>query len=415
MSPANPPRDPGRDRDAAILTAARGVRGVGAGALSVVLAIDLARSGYPPFAVGVLLGVALGGGSAWALAVARWDSPARRRRWLATCSLLLAAGGFLLWVGIDAPLAVLGALLLGGIVASSSDVSPLGALEQATLVGTAVAERRTARYGVYNLVGYLGLAGGALLAGPVGSLSTPSLTPAPGSDAVFLLYALLGLGLLPLYLRLGRPDGESAPEPHRDPMDEPTRSAISRLAGLFSVDAFAGGLVVNSLVAYYFATAYHPSLTLLGKVFFLANVAAAASLLLAAPLARRFGLLPTMVFTHLPSSVLLAAVPFAPTFLLAAALWVARSTLSQLDVPTRQSYVQAIVPERARTAAAAYTTAARSGQAFGAPVTGAFLAAGGAWLAGPFVLAGAVKVAYDLALYRAFRHTRPPEERRPRD
>jgi MFS family permease len=148
----------------------------------------------------------------------------------------------------------------------------------------------------------------------------------------------------------------------------------------------------------------------LGLVFFISNLAAGLSLILAAPLARRIGLLNTMVFSHVPSNILLVLVVFAPSFAAASVLWVARATLSQMDVPTRQSYTQAVVPAEDRTAAAAYTTAARSCQALGAPVTGAFVAAGGPWIAAPFALAGAVKLCYDVAIYSRFRRLRPPEE-----
>jgi MFS family permease len=185
---------------------------------------------------------------------------------------------------------------------------------------------------------------------------------------------------------------------------------VFHLSGLFAVDAFGGGLVTNSLVVYYLVIRFHAPVEVLGLVVALGNFAAAFSLILAVPLARRFGLINTMVFTHLPSSALLILFAFSPTILLAGLVWVARCSLSQMDVPTRQSYTQAVVPREDRTAAAGYTTAARSGQALGAPVAGGFLALGGPWLAAPFALAGSVKIGYDFAIFGRFRRLRPPEE-----
>jgi hypothetical protein len=172
-------------------------------------------------------------------------------------------------------------------------------------------------------------------------------------------------------------------------------------------------MVANSLVAYWLEIRFHPSPFFLGSIFFLSSLAAGLSLLLALPMARRLGLVRTMVFTHLPSSLLLALVPFVPSLLGAAGVWVARATLSQMDVPTRQSFVQAVVAPDERTAAAGYTTAARSSTALGGPITGLFLGLGGPFLVGPFLLAGSLKGAYDLALFQRFRDVVPPEERTP--
>jgi MFS family permease len=397
------------------LIAARAVRGFGAGALSIVIALDLERTGYSSFAIGILLGLALGGGAAWALAVPRLEQRWPRRRVLLLSALALSLGGALLWVGLGNPWFLLGALALGGIVAGLADVSPLGALEQAALAGTTNDRDRTGTYAIYNLAGYVGAALGALAAGPLSSLTLPNL-PIPASgpqDVTLLLYGLLGLGLVPAYRALSESVDRQAAGERPTPLSPESRPIVYSLAGLFAVDAFGGGLIVNSLLVYYFSIHFHPPVDLLGLVFFVSNLAAGASLLLAVPLARRFGLINTMVFSHLPSNILLILVVLAPTFASAALLWIARSALSQMDVPTRQSYTQAVVPPADRAAAAGYTTAARSVQAFGAPVTGTFLALGGPWVAAPFALAGSVKIGYDLAIYRRFRRLRPPEESAP--
>ncbi len=391
---------------------ARTARGFGAGALSIVIAADLAGAGYSSFVIGVLLGLALGGAAVWAIAVPRLELRWRRRSVFVLSALALALGGGLLWADIGSPAVLLAALLLGGIVAGGADVSPLGALEQAALAGTTEPRSRTQTYAVYNLLGYVGIAVGALAAGPLSSLGGAAFSGLPSGphDTTLLFYGLLGLGLIPAYQGLSRDVDRLAVKNQPSPLSPPSRPIVYSLSALFSVDAFAGGLIVNSLVVFYFATRFNPGLDILGLVFFLSNLAAGLSLVLAAPLARRFGLVNTMVFSHIPSNVFLIFVVFAPTFPIASALWIARASLSQMDVPTRQSYTQAVVPPEDRAAAAGYTTAARSCQAFGAPVTGSFLAAGGPWIAAPFALAGSVKIAYDVAVYSRFRKLRPPEE-----
>lgn len=396
--------NPARRRDRSLLMVTRTLRGFGAGALSVVLAIDLASVGYSPFLVGVTLGVAMGAAALWAILLPGRLSGLSRRTLLLLGALAVAVGGLLLWRGLAAPWAVAPALLLGGIVAGGSDVSPLGALEQGALATASDDARRTRAFAEYNFLGYGGTAVGALVAGP---LSTVRLLGA--GDANFLVYALLGLCLIPPYLRLSAGGGA---EPGRDtrPLGPAERRPILRLSALFTVDAFGGGMIANALVAYFLLLRFGAGAEVVGIVISAASLAAGASLLLAVPLAQRFGLLNTIVFTHIPSSVLLVVFSVAPTLLLAGSLWVARATLSQMDVPTRQSYTQAIVPREMGAAAAGYTTAARSAQALGSPVSGALFSVGGPWLAAPFAIAGSVKIAYDLLLFRTFRGLRPPEE-----
>ncbi|MCI4355858.1 MAG: MFS transporter [Thermoplasmata archaeon] len=395
--------------------ATRAARGFGAGALSIVIALDLAQVGYSSFDIGLTLGAALGGAAAWAIAVPRIERSWRRRSVFVLSAIALGFGGALLWVDIANPAILLAALLLGGIVAGGADVSPLGALEQAALAGTTEARSRTGTFALYNLLGYVGVALGALVAGPLNSVAgpTPAWLPAGPHDATLLFYGLLGVGLIPLYRGLSDDVDRRARSERPNPLSPAGRSIVYSLSALFGVDAFAGGLIVNGLVAYYFLTRFHPTIDTLGVVFFLSNLAAGLSLVLAAPIARRIGLVNTMVFSHIPSNVFLILVVVAPSFLVAASLWVARASLSQMDVPTRQSYTQAVVPAEDGAAAAGYTTAARSAQAFGAPVAGAFLAAGGPWVGAPFAIAGGLKIAYDAAVYARFRHLRPPEERGP--
>jgi hypothetical protein len=398
--------------DVRVLGAARSVRGLAAGALSVVLAEALGRAGFGPLAIGILLGVAMGSAAGWAIVVPGGYSGLSRRTLFLIGAGAVALGGLLLWADLASPVVVVAALLLGGIVAGGSDISPLGALEQGALAGAVKSQDRTSAFAWYNLAGYIATAAGAFVAGALGTtaLAAPGLPAAP-HPVVLLFYGLLGAALVPAYLALSDPGGPQAARGR--PLSPEHRRPILRLSLLFTVDAFGGGMFANALVAYFLVLRFGAPLEVVGIVLGAANVAAGLSLLLAVPLARRFGLVNTMVFTHIPSNVLVIGFAFAPTLPIATALWVVRSTLSQMDVPTRQSYTQALVPPEEGAAAAGYTTAARSAQALGAPVTGLFLAAGGPWLAGPFALAGSVKIAYDLALYGAFRRVRPPEERTP--
>jgi MFS family permease len=400
-SPGAP--DPRAGSDRTILYAARTVRGIGAGALAIVFALDLARSGYPPVWIGILLGGSLAGGAAAAFAFPHLEAHGSRRSVFAVNAAALAIGGFLLWLAPGNLAAVVAALALGGIVAGGSDVSPLGAAEQATLVAAVGPRERTHAFAVYSLLGYVGAAAGSLLAAPLSTL--PVAAPGPGlHDPVLLLYGLIGLGLIPLYRSLSREVDRSAVRPTRAALSPEGRSTVRALASLFAVDAFGGGLIANSLVVYLFVLRFDPPLAELSILLAVSSLGAALSLLLAVPLARRFGLVRTMVFSHLPSNLILIAIAFVPTFFGAAVLWAGRSLLSQMDVPTRQSYTQSVVAPADRAGAAGYTTAARSSQALGSPVAGGLVAAGGPWIAAPFVVAGVIKAGYDLALYLQCRH-----------
>ncbi|MGI0055125.1 MAG: MFS transporter [Thermoplasmata archaeon] len=346
--------------------------------------------------------------SVWSVAAERVERTIGRRRTFVVSALGLGAGGFLLFEWLASPIAVVVALLLGGILATTADIGPLPALEQAALASVVTDRTRTPTFSRYNFMGYIGNAAGSLLAAPLTAAGTAFL--AGPHDLVLLLYGLVGVTLIPAYLQFStRADRLPQVEPRR-PLSPVSRPKILALSGLFSVDAFGGGLVANFLITLWLRARYSAPEQTIGLILAIAMIGAAVSLLLAAPLARRFGLVNTMVFTHLPSSAILIAFAFAPTLFLAGVLWVARSLISQMDVPTRQSFIQAIVAPGERTAAAGYTTAARSSSALGGPVTGAFLSLGGPWLVAPFVFAGGTKIAYDVALYAGFHRVKAPEE-----
>jgi MFS family permease len=330
-----------------------------------------------------------------------------------TVALLMAAGGCLFALA-SSPVLLLLAAFTGTISATSSEVGVFNTVDQAILPQVVPPERRTWAFATYGLVGNLSQAAGALSAGLIGVFSSLGLHGADAYRPLFWLYAAIGFANMVLFSRLS--DGVEMAK-----LDGPrafigigrSRSLVVRLSALFGLDAFAGGFVVLALVSYWFSLRWGLSPEWLGVVFFWAGVLSAFSFLAAGWLAARIGLLNTMVFTHLPSNLLLMLVPLMPTAWLAVALFLARMSLSQMDVPTRQSYSMAIVDPAERTATAGITNVARSvATTISPPIAGYALSITA--MAVPFLLAGGLKIVYDLLLWRAFRGIHPPEERQPR-
>lgn len=403
-----------RDHDLRLLFAARMVRMFAYGLLGVVLVLYLAERGLDPTAIGWLLtGTFLGDAaiSLWLTTRAdRWG----RRRTLVVGAVLMAAGGVLMAVTGNFWL-LLGAATIGVISPSGNEVGPFLAVEQAGLAQVVSSADRTRVFAWYNLTGYAATALGALGAGALAhGLQSRGWTPLASYAVLFWIYAALGGGIALLVLRLG-PSVEAPPQSAPPPATawlglHESRGTVGRLSALFSLDAFAGGFIVQSFLVYWFHMRFGVDEARLGAVFFGANLLSGLSALAAVPLARRFGLVNTMVFTHLPSNVLLMLVPLMPTFGWAAVLLWLRHSISQMDVPTRQSYVSAVVPAAERSAANGVTGTARQLGTALAPLgfglmTPALLLAGG-----PFFVSGGLKIVYDLALWRAFRRVKPPEE-----
>ena len=392
-------RRPTLTGDARLLVAGQGVRAAGYGFTAVLLGALLAARGYSSVQVGVVLTALIAGTALASLAVGRFADQFGRRRSYAVFFAGIAAAGVVVAAG--APLWVLLAVALTGTLSTDVvDNGPATTLEQAMLAaedaGTA------AVYGRYNMVG--------AAAGALGSLAVilTGLGPNGASGGVhawlFLVLVPAGITGVLLAARLSpaaeaRAAGASPLKPAARARSRlgPSRAVVRRLAGLFAVDAAGGGLVTTGFLSYYLAERYHASVVALGWLFFAVSVVQAISVALAPLLARRFGLIATMVGTHLPSNVLLAAVAFAPTFGVAAVLLLARTTLSQMDVPTRQALVMTVVTPDERTAAAAVTNAARyTVRPVGPLVAGLVQQLA---LGAPLVLAGAVKAGYDLALW----------------
>ena len=424
MTASSPPIDSGLvaslrglDRDGRLLFAMRTLRMFGYGFLAVVLVLYLVAAGLDPLAVGIVLTLTLIGDtliSLWLTTNA--DRLGRRRVLVVGAVLMIAAGIVFAWTSWLPLLVLAGAI--GVISPTGNEVGPFLAVEQAALTQTVPDRRRTSTFAWYNLVGYVATASGALGAGLLSqALLDGGLEALAAYRAIVLGYAVIG-GLLALgFWRLG--GGIEAP-PATVSTDGIRRrfglgrskSVVLKLSVLFSIDAFGGGFIPQSLMAYWFHIQFGADPAQLGAIFFGANLLAAASSLSAARIAARFGLINTMVFTHIPSNVLLFLVPLMPTLPLAVAVLLVRFSLSQMDVPTRQSYVMAVVDPDERSAAAGVTGVARTTGAAISPSFASVLMASAGYAALPFYLAGGFKIAYDLLMYREFRNVRPPEERR---
>jgi predicted MFS family arabinose efflux permease len=342
----------------------------------------------------------------------RADRFGRRRTLLVGAALMLAAGA--VFALTRNPLLLFAAAVLGVISPSGYEIGPFLPVEQAALSHLVPDARRTAVFAWYNLAGSLATAVGSLCGGllATGLQRGAGLTALASHRAVLGVYAGAGALLALLFASLTpaveAPRADAAP-PRRLLGLHRSRGVVLRLGALFSLDAFGGGFVVQSLVAWWFHRRFGADEAQLGALLFGANLLAALSSLLAARIAGRIGLVRTMVFTHLPSNVLLALVPFMPSFGAAVGLLLVRYSISQMDVPTRQSYVMAVVDPDERSAAAGVTNIARSiGAAISPALSGLFMAVPGA---APFVLAGGLKIIYDVLLYRSFRAVLPTEER----
>jgi MFS family permease len=397
--------------DGKLLFATRAVRLFAYGLLSVVLALYLAEIGLSEFQIGLLLSLTLAGDVVVSLAVTTIADRAGRRKMLLFGAALMIFAGLVFSLTRNLFLLTLAAVI-GTISPSGNEVGPFLAIEQAALSQIVTDRIRTRIFAWYTLAGSLATAIGSLSGGAMAQgIGVALEAPLQGYRAVVLGYALLGIVLAILFSRLSH----AAECPGSDPVPKAmfglrkSKRVVFQLSGLFMLDAFAGGLIVQSLIAYWFHTRFGTPPALLGAIFFGANLFAGFSALLAARLAARIGLVNTMVWTHIPSNLLLILIPWMPNFPLAVLVLLARFSISQMDVPTRQSYTMAVVDPSERAAAAGVTNVARTAASSLAPlVTGQLF--GAAFLALPFLISGGLKILYDLALYGAFRLRKPPEE-----
>lgn len=389
--------------EARLLLASRALRAYADGFVAILLPAYLLALGLGQWEVGLISSATLLGSALLTLALGAWGHRFPRRRLLAAAALLMSATGLAV-AGLSGFWPLLLVAFVGTINPSAGDVSIFLPLEHARLAEAAQGEARTALFARYTFTGALLASVGALAAGLPDALAALGIDRLAALRAMFALYGLIGCAVLLLYLRLpaAAPALEVAPPA---PLG-PSRGIVARLAALFALDAFAGGLLVNTLLALWLFERFGLSLAAAGVFFFWAGLLTAASQLAAPWVARRIGLLNTMVFTHVPANIFLILAAFAASLPVALGLLFLRALLSQMDVPTRAAFVMAVVTPSERAAAASFTAVPRSLAAAAGPTLGGLLFAGG-WLAAPLVACGALKIAYDLALWRAFRKLRP--------
>ncbi len=399
----------GRPSNLTLLYAARAARGFGDGFAVIILPAYLAELGFTPLQIGIVATSALLGTALLTLAVGHFASRFDLRKLLTVSALTMVATGAAFSGAEYFPLVLIIAFL-GTTNPSSGDIGIFVPLEHAMLAKDAADDSRTRIFARYSLIGGLSSSAGALAA------TTPDLLVAHGADkvgalqAMFGVYAAFGLLAAALYRLLPRARNR---EEERQPVSAlgPSRGIVYRLAALFSLDAFAGGFAVQSLVALWLFERFGLSLTTASLFFFWSNTLAAFSYLAAVRLSKRFGLVNTMVFTHIPSSVCLILAALVPDLTAVLVLLLIRAALSQMDVPTRTSYVMALVTPAERPAAASVTAVPRSLAAAISPtIAGALLSTAFAGL--PLVICGSLKIIYDISLLLSFRHVKPPEERK---
>ena len=391
-----------------ILYAAALARALGVGLIAVTIALYCARIGLTPARIGAVISAALWGGALATLAALVAGPRLRPRTLLVLLAALPAAGGAV-FLSTDSFALLLASAFLGMFAVHGRDRGAIPMLEQALLPATAGDAERTKVFAWYNVLLDVGYAGGGFLAALPTLLEASAGMPALGAMRATLgLFCALNLVAALLYARLPSrlPEARSVGLAALSPASRPI---VAKISFLFFVDAFGGGFIGSALLAYFFAERFAAPAALVAALFGTGRILSACSHLVAAWLARRIGLVNTMVYTHIPSSLLLFTIVASGDFAIAAFLFLLREGLNEMDVPTRQSYVMAVVRPEERLAAAGMTSLVRSGGWAAAPaIAGWLMQAGGLGL--PLVVAGATKIAYDLMLWREFRRVVPPEE-----
>lgn len=406
-------------RDGYLLFLTRFMRLFAYGSLSVVLVFYLIGLGLNASQTGLLLTLTLVGDTVISLYLTTRADRIGRRRMLLVGAILMAAAGVAFACTSNLILLIV-AGTIGVISPSGNEVGPFLSIEQAALSHVVPDRSRTEVFAWYTLAGSVATALGALFAGTItGALEKTTMTPVGTYRVVVVLYALVGILLAGLFIRLSSAaEVRSSEEASALPVTVKSffgvgqsHRVVVKLSSLFALDSFAGGFVVQSFAAYWFYLRFGVNPATLGVIFFWANIFAGISALLASRLATRWGLINTMVVTHLPSNILLILVPLMPSLRLAVLVLLVRFSISQMDVPTRQSYVMAVVSKEERSAAAGITGVARTTGAAISPLFVGFMFARPSWINVPFFIAGALKILYDLLLYRQFVALQPPEER----
>ena len=400
--------------DGKIILAARVTRTFAYGFLSIVLAIYLKLIGFDDILIGLVLAATLVNSVIFTLLASFYADRLGRRKMLIIYAALMSISGSI-FLATDNYLALVAAALIGTINVTGSETGAFLSIEQALLPQTVNdARKRNTVFALYNMTGTFAMSAGILLSGLPAILQQQfGLSQIEAIKSLFILYSILGIIVLAIYFMLSKKielaTGEIT-KPLTQVLSPKTKKIVGKLSGLFAVDSFAGGFVIQSIVSFWFFTKFGVDLTTLSYIFSVAGVLTAFSFLAAARIADRIGLINTMVFTHIPSNILLILVGFAPTLPLAIAFYLGRMALSQMDVPTRQSYIVSVVKEEERTASAGITNISRNtAQAVSPSLTGYILQAL-PLLSAPFVLGGMLKIVYDIALYVNFRNIKSSEK-----
>jgi MFS family permease len=393
--------------DVVNLYAARAARGFGDGFAAIILPAYLLEIGFNPLQIGLVATAALLGSAATTLAIGFLAPRYHLRTLLLICAALMVVTGIAI-PSFQHLVFIAAIAFIGTMNPTTGDIGVHVPLEQAALAHGVSDQDRTRVFARYSLIGALSIAAGALAAGVPDLLVSLGMGRIGALQAMFYVYGGLGLIGVLFYSRLPRAEvKETAPQ--ATPLG-PSRRTVYKLAALFSLDSFAGGFTVQSLMALWLFERFDLSLAAASAFFFWSNVLTALSYPVAARLGKRFGLVNTMVFTHIPSSVCLILAAFSPSLTIVLTLLLVRSALSQMDVPTRTSYVMAVVTPAERTAAASVTAVPRSlASAISPALSGALLSTSFAGL--PLVVCGVLKIVYDLSLLFSFRHIKPPEEK----
>ena len=401
-------------RDGKLLLAAKIVRTFAYGFLSVILAIYLKLIGFDDLLIGLVLTVTLVNSVIFTLIASFYADRIGRRRTLVIYAALMSISGAI-FVTTENHVMLIIAAFIGTINVTGSETGAFLTIEQSILPQTVKnIKKRNIIFAIYNMVGTFAMSAGVLLSGLPTIIQQQFgeiLNQIDSIKPLFILYSLLGIVVIGIYLLLSNRievEGKIA-RPLTQTLSPMSKNIVGKLSGLFAIDSFAGGFVIQSIVSFWFFTKFGADLTTLSYIFSVAGILTAFSFIASAKIADKVGLINTMVFTHIPSNILIILVAFAPSLSVAIAFYLIRMALSQMDVPTRQSYIVAVVNEEERTAAAGITNISRNiSQAISPSLTGIIINT--FTLSSPFIIGGLLKIAYDIALYVNFRKIKPPEE-----
>lgn len=402
-------------RDGKLLLTARILRTFAYGFLSIVLAIYLKVLGFDDLLIGLLLATTLINSVIFTLIASFYADKIGRRKTLIIYGILMSIGGAV-FMFTENYIAMILAALIGTINVTGSETGAFLSIEQAILPQTVKDnKKRNTIFGLYNMLGTFAMSAGILVSGLPNLMQEYGLNQVNSIKPLFALYVVIGIAVTATYCMLTREieinKKDAFQKSLHSTLSPKSKNVVAKLSALFAVDSFAGGFVIQGIVSLWFFTKFGINLITLSYIFSVAGILTAFSFIIATKLADRIGLINTMVFTHIPSNILLILVGFAPTLPLAISFYLARMALSQMDVPTRQSYVVSVVNEDERTTAAGITNVSRNvAQTISPSLTGYILYSLPS-LAAPFMLGGVLKIIYDIALYINFRNTKPKDEK----